>query len=96
MKALNYILITIEYLNITASIFALITALFLLSSLDIRIGISITLSALLLAALAISKHLWATHQSNLFLAWLCFFSGLGLVFFIHLLPILLGVIASWF
>jgi len=96
MKALNYILNSIEYLNISASIFALISAFFLLSSLDIRIGISITLSALFLASLAISKHLWAKHQTNLFFAWVCFFSGLGLVFFIHSLPILIGVISKWF
>ena len=96
MKILNLILNSIEYLNITASIFALISALFLLSSLDIRIGISIILSALFLASLAVSKHLWAKHSGRLFLAWLCFFSGLGLVFFIHLLPLLLGVISSWF
>jgi len=96
MKALNYILNSIEYLNISASIFALIAALFLISTLDIRIAISISLSSLFLASLAISKHLWAKHSDRLFLAWLCFFSGLGLVFFIHLLPLLLGVISSWF
>ena len=96
MKVLNLILNSIEYLNISASIFALITALFLLSSLDIRIAISVTLFALFLAALAISKHLWAKHQTNLFFAWMCFFSGLGLVFFIHSLPIAMGVISSWF
>jgi len=96
MRVLNYILNSIELLNLTASIFALISALFLLSTLDIRIGISIILSALFLAALAVSKHLWATHQTNLFFAWVCFFSGLGLVFFIHSLPILMGVISKWF
>jgi len=96
MKILNLILNSIELLNLTASIFALISALFLLSSLDIRIGISITLSALFLASLAVSKHLWATHQSKLFFAWMCFFCGLGLVFFIHLLPIAIGVISRWF
>jgi len=96
MKALNLILNSIEYLNISATIFALIASLFLLSTLDIRIAISISLSALFLAALATSKHLWATHQTNLFFAWMCFFCGLGLVFFIHLLPLLLGVISSWF
>jgi len=96
MKALKHILNSIELLNLTASVFALIAALFLISSLDIRIGIFITLSTLFLTSLATSKHLWAKHQTNLFFAWLCFFCGLGLVFFIHLLPILLGVIASWF
>ena len=96
MKVLNHILNSIEYLNISASIFALISSLFLLSSLDIRIGIFIALSTLFLTSLAVSKHLWAKHQANLFFAWVCFFSGLGLVFFIHLLPLLLGVISSWF
>gem|GEM_PF-1450127 len=96
MKALKHILNSIELLNLTASIFALIAALFLISSLDIRIGIFITLSTLFLASLAVSKHLWATHQTNLFFAWMCFFLGLGLVFFIHSLPIAMGVISSWF
>jgi len=96
MKALNYILNSIEYLNLTATIFALISSLFLLSSLDIRIAISISLSALFLASLAVSKHLWAKHQTNLFFAWMCFFLGLGLVFFIHLLPLLIGAISTWF
>jgi len=96
MKALNLILNSIEYLNITATIFALISALFLLSSLDIRIGISIILSALFLASLAVSKHFWAKHSGRLFLAWVCFFLGLGLVFFVHFLPLLMGAISSWF
>jgi len=96
VKILNLILNSIEYLNIAATIFALIAALFLLSTLDIRIAISVTLSALFLAALAVSKHLWAKHSGRLFLAWVCFFSGLGLVFFIHLLPIAIGVISRWF
>ena len=96
MKILNLILNSIEYLNISASIFALIAALFLLSTLDIRIAISVTLSALFLASLAVSKALWAKHQANLFLAWMCFFLGLGLVFFIHFLPLLMGAISSWF
>jgi len=96
MKVLNLILNSIEYLNISATIFALIASLFLLSTLDIRIGIFIILSALFIASLAVSKHLWAKHSGRLFFAWMCFFLGLGLVFFIHSLPILLGVIASWF
>ena len=96
MKVLNLILNSIEYLNISATIFALIASLFLLSTLDIRIGIFIILSALFIASLAISKHLWATHQTNLFFAWMCFFCGLGLVFFIHSLPLLMGAISKWF
>jgi len=96
MKVLNLILNSIEYLNISATIFALVASLFLLSSLDIRIALMISLSALFLASLAVSKHLWAKHQTNLFFAWMCFFLGLGLVFFVHYLPILIGVISRWF
>jgi len=96
MKVLKHILNSIEYLNISASIFALISALFLISTLDIRIGISIALSTLFLTSLAVSKHLWVKHSDRLFLAWMCFFCGLGLVFFIHLLPIAIGAISRWF
>ena len=96
MKILNLILNSIEYLNISATIFALVASLFLLSSLDIRIALMISLSALFLTSLAVSKHLWATHQTKLFFAWVCFFLGLGLVFFIHSLPILIGAISRWF